>query len=526
MSPPRSGLSAPRLQHLRRVWAWAQVTRPYWLVSAAILAGAILRFWAIDSGIPYAVGADEPAIMGRAVRMMKTGNFNPQFFDYPSLYLYIQMLTACVTFMAGAMLGHYQSLEQVGPENFYLWGRVVTAVAGIATIAIVYAAGLHWGRGQAAVAAVLMSVFPMHVRESHYALTDVPATFFTALTLLLALRACAAPSVRAFVWAGVAVGLATATKYNAALVMIVPVVAALGSGESAASRRRYLAAAVLSALAAFLICAPYTLLDLPAFLDGFGRLAASYNEPRGEPGWWLYLKHLSLALRESGMLLLGIGLVSATVQAFRRRPATKWWLVTLFPVLYFLFISRQSLVYGRYLLLIVPFIALLMALGVSSVKGWIRHLGAPSYVPPALVAGLLVAVILPPARIAVGFNRMISQPTTHGVAYAWVIENVPAGAHIMTERFEIRLPDGRYRAQGTLRLTDRDYASYRRSGVQYLIASGTVFGPVLATPTIDQHRADAYRKLFENARERFRVTPSPSLPGPEIRIYALDPENK
>jgi 4-amino-4-deoxy-L-arabinose transferase-like glycosyltransferase len=495
-------------------------------VSAAVLAGAVLRFWALDSGIPYAVGTDEPEILTRAVRMMKTGDLHPHFFDYPSLYLYVQMVTACVSFMAGAMQGHYQSLDQVGPENFYLWGRVVTALAGIATIALVYAAGLHWGRGQAAVAAVMVAVFPMHVRESHYVLTDVPATFFTALTLLLGLRACANPSVRAFLWAGVAAGLATATKYNAVLVLIVPVVAALGAGEDAATRRRYVAAAVLSTAAAYLICAPYTLLDLPAFLNGFGRLAASYNEPHSTSGWRLYLKHLSLALRGSGMLLLGVGLVYATAQAFKRRPATKWWLVTLFPVVYFIFISRQSLVFGRYLLVILPFVALLIAYGVFAIKGWLRHVGAPSYVPPAVVAGLLVAVILPPARIAIGFNRMISQPTTHGVAYAWILENVPVGARVMTERFEVRLPATRYRVEGTPRLTDRDYATYARSGVQYLIASGTVFGPVLATPTVDQHRADAYRELFQHARETFRVTPSASLPGPEIRVYALDIEKK
>ncbi len=526
VSPPHRSRSATTLRPPRRFLAWAEITRPYWLVSAAILAGAVLRFWALDSGIPYAVGVDEPVIMTRAVDMMKTGTLNPHFFDYPSLYLYVQMVSACVAFMIGAMQGHYQSLEQVGPESFYLSGRAVTALAGVATIAVVYAAGLHWGRGQAAVAAVLMAVIPMHVRESHYVLTDVPATFLTALTLLLALRACAKPSVRAFVWAGLAAGLATATKYNAALVLIVPVVAALGSGDDAASRRRSLAAAVLSAFAAFLLFAPYTLLDLPAFLNGFGRLTASYNEQRGEPGWQLYLKHLNLALRGSGMILLGVGLVSATAQAFRRRQATRWWLLTLFPLLYFVFISRHSLVFGRYLLLIVPFVALLIAHGVFAVKGWIRLAGVPPYIPTGVFAGLLVAVILPPAISAIGFNQMISRPTTQGVAYAWVVENVPVGAHVMTEQFVIRLPARQYRVEGTPRLTDRDYDAYARSGVQYLIASSTVFGPVLDTPTIDSHRAGAYRELFGKAREAFRVTPSASLHGPEIRVYALDIENK
>ena len=32
-------------------------------------------------------------------------------------------------------------------------------------------------------------MLPLHVRESHYVLTDVPLTFFVTLTLLLSLRA-------------------------------------------------------------------------------------------------------------------------------------------------------------------------------------------------------------------------------------------------------------------------------------------------------------------------------------------------
>ena len=42
-----------------------------------------------------ALGVDEPEVMERAVRMMKTGDFNPHFFDYPSLYMYVQAVVAC-----------------------------------------------------------------------------------------------------------------------------------------------------------------------------------------------------------------------------------------------------------------------------------------------------------------------------------------------------------------------------------------------------------------------------------------------
>ena len=62
------------------------------LTLAIILAlAAMLRFVGIGSGIPFNVGVDEPEIMERAVAMMKTGDFNPHFFDYPGLYFYVQL---------------------------------------------------------------------------------------------------------------------------------------------------------------------------------------------------------------------------------------------------------------------------------------------------------------------------------------------------------------------------------------------------------------------------------------------------
>ena len=133
--------------------------------------------------MPFAIGIDEPEVMVRAVRMMKTGDFNPHFFDYPSLYMYVQALVAVVRFVFGAMRGEWSGLAQAPTEEFYVWGRGVTAILGTATVWLVYRAGMRWGARTALLAAVLLAVMPLHVRESHYVLTDVPATFLVTLTL-------------------------------------------------------------------------------------------------------------------------------------------------------------------------------------------------------------------------------------------------------------------------------------------------------------------------------------------------------
>ena len=65
--------------------------------------------------------------MNRAVAMVKTGDFNPRFYDYPGLYLYVQSAVVVVRFLAGATGGEWASLDQAHAPTFYLRGRAVTA---------------------------------------------------------------------------------------------------------------------------------------------------------------------------------------------------------------------------------------------------------------------------------------------------------------------------------------------------------------------------------------------------------------
>jgi hypothetical protein len=48
--------------------------------------------------------------MERAVRMIKTGDFNPHFFDYPTFYMCVQAAVAAFHFVVGAMRGQWVGL--------------------------------------------------------------------------------------------------------------------------------------------------------------------------------------------------------------------------------------------------------------------------------------------------------------------------------------------------------------------------------------------------------------------------------
>src|SRR5687767_15566255 len=98
-----------------REWREASDMRRSLLLLAVILGvAALLRFWALGAGIPHSLGVDEPELMNRAVQMMRTGDFNPHFFDYPGFYIHVQLLVAVARFLAGATAGQWTSLDQVG----------------------------------------------------------------------------------------------------------------------------------------------------------------------------------------------------------------------------------------------------------------------------------------------------------------------------------------------------------------------------------------------------------------------------
>ncbi|MFN2286438.1 MAG: glycosyl transferase family 39, partial [Anaerolineae bacterium] len=58
----------------------------------AILAVALfLRLWRLDFGmeLPYLAHTDEPTQYNPAINILKTGDLNPHFFNYPSLTIYL-----------------------------------------------------------------------------------------------------------------------------------------------------------------------------------------------------------------------------------------------------------------------------------------------------------------------------------------------------------------------------------------------------------------------------------------------------
>jgi 4-amino-4-deoxy-L-arabinose transferase-like glycosyltransferase len=59
-------------------------------LAIVLLIAFSLRTWGINYDLPYIFHPDEPFSMGIILNIFRSGNLNPHFYDYPSLFFYIE----------------------------------------------------------------------------------------------------------------------------------------------------------------------------------------------------------------------------------------------------------------------------------------------------------------------------------------------------------------------------------------------------------------------------------------------------
>jgi 4-amino-4-deoxy-L-arabinose transferase-like glycosyltransferase len=492
-------------------------------LAIALLGAVALRAWHLSGGIPYSVGYDEPFLVSAALRVVKSGDFNPHVFDYPGLYIYVQAVVSVLVYMFGAMSGEWTNLAHFGNADVYLWGRVVTVAVGTATVYLVFRAGERSRNAAAGLgAALLMAVSPIHARESHFVLTDVPMTCFVTLTLLMSLRALERPTLRRLAIAGAMAGLAAGTKYNAAYSLVLPVIAAVAVRSPELRPSRTVPAVLVASGAAFLVVAPYTVLDLPGFLNGWGALASAYR-PRSshlDSGWLVYLKYLRGTLGWPGSVLAVAGAGLIVADAVKRRSASIALLLLLFPVAYLGLIARSTLTYARYALPIVPF-ACVWA-GVAMAEAWdrLRPFVRTAWMQGAAVVVLGAIVVGQPAMDAAAFGRVMGQDSTQKAAWEWFGSHATFGSKVLTEARSLEVPPERYAVELVRSVAGLDAARTGNASPDFVIVSSE------AWEAGQQNEPGgfpaAYRPWFDRARVVNTFLPKPDRPGPRIFVLAVN----
>src|SRR6266480_1302847 len=114
-----------------------------------LVGAAALRVWGIGYGLPHTLARpDEDAVWTFALRFFRR-QFDPGFFDWPSLFMYAVAAGYALYFMIGHAIGWFATeasfvaaaLTQPGP--LFLIARGLSAAAGTATVATVYRIALR-----------------------------------------------------------------------------------------------------------------------------------------------------------------------------------------------------------------------------------------------------------------------------------------------------------------------------------------------------------------------------------------------
>lgn len=435
---------APRLTQSRALKILACIT----------LVGAAFRFYNLGWAAPfYHFQIDEHAVMGPADAMrrsMAEAVAFPKFFMYSPLLMYLVNIVRSVY----EAIAHPLDLSSIRDQTAYMvMGRGISALLGTLTIPVTYAIATRIsGRRAGLISAALLACSVLHLRDSHFATTDVSVTFFCAVTLWLALKLAERDTWPLLIACGVSFGLTIVTKYSGAFVLgVVGLAYAMAPSRPSTFRPwiKWLSWAlrglvpIIAAAVTFVVLNPMPFQYAAKFksdiqdwvinpLTGATTYAwlaqfADITSPRlywfTNLMWWSF-----------GPALEVVGLIGIVWLLARRNKMAA--LAASFPILYFIAAGGTIAPFIRYMLPLAP--ALAIGAGVLLGDGIDR----PRWRGLALaVAGLTLVTT---GLYAVAYMNVFRQPDSRLAASAWIEQNIPEGASVLIEPAQNTPPMGNY----------------------------------------------------------------------------------
>lgn len=424
----------------RRIATWIVNQRFHFAVAALTLVGLVLRVWGIDNGLPLILPPDEHSVAGIAVDMLLRGSFDPSWYIYPTFFMNLLLPAYGIYYIYGRGEGIWESLADVTnmDPGFYLVGRMHAAVLGALTIVLTYWLAVRlWpdqrGRRAGLVAATAVTFSFIHVRESHFAITDVPMTAVLTAALVAIAGILVRGETRDYVVAGLLCGLAGSTKYTA-----LPVVASLVVAHVAArpvaewpSRRFLYGLAALPA--GFVLGSPYAVLNWPPFLEHMGWLNTYSGGATPEGARQTFLRILGYSAESGFGLIFAVTLLVALVAAVARRGGKELMLAALIFATLPQLTQTTHPFFPRFLVPLLPAAAVLVGVLCAGVVDRLQRRGLKPVAGAAILGAVTAGLVWSPALESVQWDRTMRRPDTRTTAYEWLVEEFPAGAVVASE---------------------------------------------------------------------------------------------
>ncbi len=465
----------------------------------AVIIGAALRFYGISFGLPSNFHPDEVPKVNAIMRMVDSGTLNPQYFLHPSLLLY-------ASYAMNTLL-HFVGIEGTFRDTAFLAGRLVSACAGVVSIALTYQIGKRlFSRETGGLAACLLAVFPLHVTCSRYLKEDALLTFIVLSCVLTTIIAVQRNRRWALLLAGLLAGCTAGTKYSGILMVIVPAAAPWLVSRSWRPDRSWIAwacAAVMIAPLGFLITTPYALLNATKFITDFR--AESRHMQTGHTvaitAWsqmWMYHYWRSVWPGISGLAavisVLGLGFLM-------RRGKIEDLLIIGVVLLFYMpaeyVKAKPAPQPERYILPCLPFLAI-------AASELLRQLYARGRVARVAVAVAVALIVFIPLHRTMALASDLRVDTRDRMV-VWMKQTIPAGSKILMDwkpycpNFHGEVFQIQHIPRADI-IDGLDVSSLKESGADYLILSSLFYDRYFSQP-------DAVPAFRQRIREVFKRLP-------------------
>lgn len=401
-----------------------------------LILAFILRVWGIWWGLPLFLHLDEPTIISPALKMIQTGDLNPHYFRYPTLYIYFISVIILFSKMISWFLWMDDKVVMI-----YLLGRFSTAIISTITIYLVYWLGKFlFSKRVGYFASFTFSIMFLPLFLSHFITVDMLALLFLMLSLIFCFKIMQKGERMDYLLAGLFSGFLIGTKFN--VVILAPLILSyfFVVKKNKRSPVSFLILSFLMLIFAFLMTNLYLILSFEEYLKGGisqvlllrGQEVISMSDKNGISSWLWYLKYWvssGIGLPLSLSLILGILL---SIFKKPRCDKNKFLLFISFPIFYTLVIFLSHHRADRYSLPLMPFFAIFAGLFFMSGLEFFEKVFRSSKAR-LILSGLFLSIFFGlPIYKAIAFDYLISQKDTRQQASDWLKERYPKDQAVFT----------------------------------------------------------------------------------------------
>jgi 4-amino-4-deoxy-L-arabinose transferase-like glycosyltransferase len=425
------------------------------LLIVILVIALVARLMGYSFGLPSLYDPDEPFFVITGLKLLRDHTLDPGWFGHPgTTTIYILALIELCVVGVGLASGRFADVHAFGqalytdPSMIFVPARLFIVLCGVGCVALTFLIGRRLFDDRVGLsAAALLALNPLHIQFSQIIRTDIEATVFLLLCMLQCIAIARRGEWANYLLAALFLGLACATKWPAATVGIAMLGASLSrcfdDPAGAKGQMRRLVVALGASVAALLLASPYLLLDYRTVLhDLNGEAQATHLGATGGTLITNLIWYAAHPLRDSvgvaGVALTIAGLVLAAARD--RKAAATMVAATL---AFVLAISSQRLIWSRWIVPLLPFVSVFMAVALWGLVDALRNRAGPLAAHSLAVAGL-VALLLPMTVTAAAAARE-RRHDTRAVASAWAKAHIPPGSTVLVEYLALDLLPQRWR---------------------------------------------------------------------------------